>query len=640
MSERLPPMDDIESIPLDDDDAEDAPLPGYERARARALVLPQVDVVGDASAPAEGASMGSSTMREGDGEYREIDVDQKREAPRQEYGLADAARDTLLTIGGGGNRRGPTGGDEAARRRVMGYADRTITDAAIGSSEGTTGEYQGGNAGITGLVTNLPLVGGFMDEIRGGARSALRGTDYETERDAARRDIAAAEEQNPAVFGIGRVGGIATGAAIPIPGGAAATAAGRIGQAAAMGAGMGAVEGYGRSEQEGAAALRDSLGGSLVGAGAGAIGGAAVEGATAVPGAVARWLQRRAQGASQRAVPLRLEASGVSGQRALQAADQQFGGPMVGRAELARELRTRGVGGSVPQAGQALEDAVTMSRGSGAQIGSALDGAPGPVSRALDEAGASVDLSRVADALEEVARREDSLAVGGVGDALRRELIEPLRQAGRVPFSGAHAQRQALDRLVRSWTQQPTLAASAGRIREARSLIDDAMSEAAESTAPDLARAWSQSNRDHHIGRFLQEFGRGGDRAQQGGGIAGAAAEGIMQAEVLSGAASPAMLATGAATREVAQQARSMQPGLRARFWEGVEQRATSTADWLTETLRTTPQALGPYARHFRQAIERGLPTDAVATVHFLLSQRDPEYRATVERARAQESDR
>jgi len=81
-------------------------------------------------------------------------------------------------------------------------------------------------------------------------------------------------------------------------------------------------------------------------------------------------------------------------------------------------------------------------------------------------------------------------------------------------------------------------------------------------------------------------------------------------------------------------------PGVTTRVAESVAERAPAIADWLTETLRSTPQALGPYARHFRQAIERGLPTEAVATVHFLLSQRDPEYRATVERARQQESDR
>jgi hypothetical protein len=627
MSERLPPLDDIESIPLDEDEPESQPLPGYERTRARALVLPQVDVVGDPMRTAEGGDRGSAEFRDGEAHYEDVEVDQKREAPPAERNeWAEFGRDALLSLQG----------DRPAYERNHARVDRGVTDFFIGSSQGTSGEYQGDRAGTTGLVTHTPILGGFMDEIRGGVRSAVRGTDYRTERDQARREIDQAHEQNPALFNTGAAGGIAASAALPIPGGPATTAMGRVGQGFATGTGLGLVEGYARSEEEDPqAALRDSLQGGLVGGVMGAGTSGAIEGATAIPGSVARWLERRAQGAAQRGIANRLEASGVSGQRALQAADQQFGGPQVGRAELAHELRQRGIGGNIPAPDRAAEDAVALTRAAGSQVGNSLDGRPGPIARALDEAGTTVDLSRVADALESVAQREDSLAVGGVGNQLRTELIEPLRAAGQVSFTGAHQQRQALDRLIRSWTQQPSLAEAAGRIREARSLIDDAMTSSAQQSAPDLARMWQQSNRDTHIGSFLQQFGRGADRAQQGGGISGAMADGIMTAEAMSG--NPAAIAGGAASRAVAQESRRLQPGIRARFWEGTAQRAQSTADWLTETLRTAPQALGPYARHFRSAMERGFPTDAVATVHFLLSQRDPEYRATVERARQEQ---
>jgi hypothetical protein len=630
-------------------DAEQPPLPGYERQRARALVLPQVDVVGDASAPTEGPSLGSSTMREGPGEYREIDVDVKREAPRQEYGSSDAVRDTLLML-----RRG--GDADAARGRVLDYADRAATDAAIGSSEGTTGEYQGDRAGTTALVTHTPIVGAFADEARARARSAMRGTEYSDELGAARRDIRASEEQgNPYVRGAGTVGGMAASAAIPIPGGPAATVLGRIGQGAAMGGALGTIEGFGRSEAEDVGGqFTDAAIGGVVGAGAGGLVSGAVEGALAVPPAVAQWLRRRGEGAQQLATQARLEASGVWGGRALQAADELPGG----QEALARDLRRlqvgeRGAGQvgfaptppprgmTVPRPDRAVGDAEAIRRAAGDMLGR--------IAQQADEAGGAVPTQSVIDGAEQAAAQLEELGTQTAMRAAARIRSEVAPMAGRpdMTFSQAWRLRQLFDSLA-DFSQTPgadeALMTAGGQFQRLRQVVSGEMDGAMAQAAPQLRQAWRQASRDYQVGAFMRAPGGaapGAQRLSTQGGMGGAAATGVMQAMAGGNPLGAIAQIPGAiVARQGAQETRMLAPGVTTRVAESVAERAPAIADWLTETLRSTPQALGPYARHFRQALERGLPTEAVATVHFLLSQRDPEYRATVERARQQESDR
>jgi hypothetical protein len=623
------------------------PLPGYERQRARALVLPQVDIVGDASAPVEGPSLGSATMREGPGEYREIDVDVKREAPRQEYGSADAMRDTLLML-----RRG--GDADAARGRVLDYADRTVTDAAIGSSEGTTGEYQGDRAGTTALITHTPVVGAFADEARARARSAMHGTEYDDELAAARRDIRASEEQgNPYVRGAGAAGGMAAAAAIPIPGGPAATALGRIGQGAAMGGALGTIEGFGRSEAEDVGGqFQDAAIGGVVGAGAGGLVSGAVEGALAVPPAVARWLQRRGESAQQLATQARLEASGVWGGRALQAADELPGG----QEALARDLRRlqvgeRGPGStsftqapprgmSVPRPDRAVGDSETIRRAAGDALGR--------IAQQADDAGGAVPTQAVIDGAEQAARQLEELGTQTAQRAAARIRAEVAPMAGRpdMTFSQAWRLRKFFDSLA-DFSQTPgadeALMTAGGQFQRLRQIVSGEMDGAMTQAAPALRQAWRQASRDYQVGAFMRAPGGaapGVQRLSTQGGMGGAAATGVMQAMAGGNPFGAIAQIPGAiVARQGAQETRMLAPGVTARVAETVADRAPAVADWLSQTLRTAPEALGPYARHFRDAIERGLPVEAVATVHFLLSQRDPEYRATIERARQQESD-
>ncbi len=55
-----------------------------------------------------------------------------------------------------------------------------------------------------------------------------------------------------------------------------------------------------------------------------------------------------------------------------------------------------------------------------------------------------------------------------------------------------------------------------------------------------------------------------------------------------------------------------------------------STHTWMTSALAENPEALGPYAQTLAQAQQDG----RLASVHYVLEQTDPEYRATLERAR------
>ena len=573
-------LDDGEDIPLDEGEEDVAPpLPGYERQRARALVLPQVDVVGDASAPAEGPSLGSSTMREGPGEYREIDVDVKREAPRQEYGSSDAMRDTLLML-----RRG--GDADAARGRVLGYADRAVTDAAIGSSEGTTGEYQGDRAGTTALVTHTPIVGAFADEARARARSAMRGTEYSDELGAARRDIRASEEQgNPYVRGAGTVGGMAASAAIPIPGGPAATVLGRIGQGAAMGGALGTIEGFGRSEAEDVGGqFTDAAIGGVVGAGAGGLVSGAVEGALAVPPAVAQWLRRRGEGAQQLATRARLEASGVWGGPAMQAADELPGG----QEALARDLRRlqvgeRGAGQAgfaptppprgmtVPRPDRAVGDAETIRRAAGSMLGR--------VAQQADEAGGAVPAQAIIDGAEQAAQQLEEIGTLTAQRAAQRIRAEVAPMAGRpdMTFSQAWRLRQFFDDLA-DFSQTPgsdeALRTAGGQFQRLRQITDGEMTGAMAQAAPQLRQAWRQASRDYQVGAFMRAPGGaapGVQRLSTQGGVGGAAATGVMQAMAGGNPLGAIAQIPGAiVARQGAQETRMLAPGVTTRVAESV----------------------------------------------------------------------
>ncbi|WP_374028338.1 hypothetical protein ACES2J_08375 [Bdellovibrio bacteriovorus] len=108
---------------------------------------------------------------------------------------------------------------------------------------------------------------GFADEITGGIEALLSGKSYEQARDESRAAYQAAQEANPISFGAGEIGGAVGTAFIPglgaLNAGKAASFAGRAGLAA----GQGALTGLGQSEAtEAKDMLLDSAKGAAIGA--------------------------------------------------------------------------------------------------------------------------------------------------------------------------------------------------------------------------------------------------------------------------------------------------------------------------------------------------------------------------------------
>jgi hypothetical protein len=236
-----------------------------------------------------------------------------------------------------------------------------------------------------------------------------------------------------------------------------------------------------------------------------------------------------------------------------------------------------------------------------------------------------VDLGRVADEMEAVARELERLPIGGrqSGQSLRQQVVDPLREAGAVDFRTAHQQRQHLDRMIRSWANDPNLATVAGRLQTARRAVSRAMDEAAEGVDPALRSAWRQANRDYSVGAFADEYGRGAERLSVGGGMGGAVGTGVELAMAGNPLASiPASLAN----RVMAQEQRMAFPGLRAATLEGLAPRL---------------QAMGPRAQQWaatlRAAQQRG--QQSLAAAHYALSRQDPAYRQAVEAAQSQEQE-
>jgi hypothetical protein len=471
--------------------------------------------------------------------------------------------------------------------------------------------------GLDSLARSLP----------GGGAMQTGGDAYRSARDEVREGQRQRRERAPVSFGAGEM--IGSAPLMLVPGGQT-TALGRIGAQALTGLGSGALRGWGQSESEDAGgALRDAaIEGGVDAALSAGLGGTAEGGA-----GLLRRLGPLARRITPHAVQSRLEASGIWGSRAMRAADELPGG----QEGLAANLRRLGIGhgvgdgrgraGALPIPTRSLDDAEHVRAMAGQRMG-------GVISR-MDEAAqmggprearqGMVDLGRVADEMEGVARDLERLPIGGrqAGQSLREQVVSPLREAGAVDFRTAHAQRQHLDRMISSWAQDPNLATIAGRLQTARRAISRTMDEAAESVDPSLRSTWREANRDYATGAFVDEYGRGAERLSVGGGIGTQVGAGLQTAlQGVPGGGAIQMMAG----REVAQQQRMLSPGLRTVALEG-----------LADSLR----ALGPHAQRWAAQLEaagqRG-PT-ALAALHYALQRRDPEYRAAVETTRQTEEE-
>lgn len=629
----------------------EASLPGYETRTARALVLPQVDVVGDPSASAEGPSLGSATMREGPGEMRDITVAQKTapaarvDAASPERSRTEVLRDMVrATMGDRGSMERTSGGAGATRSPLLTRADRELTDATAGSSEGTVGEYQGDRAGITGAVSGATF--GFVDEARGLARGGVDG--YREERDQARAEMDVAREQNPGLYLAGEAAGsVASGlAAAPLAGAPAATATARIGQAARAGVGFGAVSGFGHSDGADLPEMAlDTAGGAVTGGLAGGLAGVGAEAVRGVPQGIARWLERRGELAAEVAPRARLEASGIWGGRAMQAADELPGGQEALAADLRRlQIGERGPGQAgfdpspaprgltVPRPDRAAGDAERVRQAAGSQLEM--------LAQQADEAGAAVPTQRIIDGAERAAQQLEQLGSETANRAAQRIRAEVGPLAGRpdMAFTDAWRLRRMYDSLA-DFSGTPgadeALMTAGGAFRDLRQTVAREMDAAMASAAPQARQAWQSASRDYQVGATMRDIGRGAERLSTVGGMGGAVATGM---QMVGAGANPLTMAAqvpGAIMQRMgAQESRMLAPGVNARISEAVAERAPLVSQWITQSMRDGGAALGPYAGRFRQAMQRAAPLEAVSTLHYLLSQSDPAYRATIERAR------
>lgn len=512
---------------------------------------------------------------------------------------------------------------------------------------------------------------GFGDEIRAGRRAAgaetqrsefaspsfsgpaiarallggIGGGDAEYDRALSEERAAerTAREGSPWAYGGGQVLGSAPTMMLP---GGAATLPGRIAVAGGEGLTLGMIGGAGRSEAEdviGAldqpSVARDALAsGALEGLLSAGTAGAGEGVAGPLARRLGRWVTERGDAAARAGVQSRLEGTGIWGGRAMRAADEMPGGAEA----LAGDLRRLGVGhgiereaegvsrGWITRPERALRDAEEVREAAGARMGAVLDrmdeAASGRnaalLSGTRDQAmRGMVDLTRVADEMEAIAREYDRIPVGGpqVARAIREQIVEPLSTQGAVRFSDAWRQRRVIDDMIRDWSQTPNLSTAAGRLRTARQSINRAMNDAAEQLDPALRAEWQQANRDFSVGAFVDDFGRGAERLSVGGGIGGAAGTAI------ENTLGQAPIVGAWAQREMAQQTRMAWPGLRAAGLEALAPRL---------------RALGARGQQWAQTLEaaqrRG--STSLAAAHVLLQRRDPQYREAIEEMEADES--
>jgi hypothetical protein len=600
--------------------------PEGEREVGRETILAPIDIEG--TVPPPGAGEVASTM------FRTITERLAGADPRDVWRSATGLEvpTSVTELPGTYTPEGgaPILGEDARMRALA---------TGIGSWSGWEDEILGLGEGVGEAVGITPegiQPGGLRRAIADPGDALRRGAEaYERTRDAMRERIGQAEAQAPGAVTGGRVIGGAPLMALPAPG--AATALGRIAQATGMGAGLGGVEGLGRAEGTAGEQAEQALEGAIIGGVTGGAlqGGGEALGAIMRPAAAGSGRAAAAEGMARRAADLRTEGSGFWGGRYDRAMAEGPWSRRGGAPALAAELRRERVGeqgiGRVlgPEPGNALRSAEELVERGGRAFRETLD--------AIDEASAGaaggpevVDPRTIIAGIEETIQRAGWELPGrpasfrAAAERMRREFIEPLQDAGPMTFREAHRQRRAVQDLVTQWNRggdalERTLGSQAQAVR---SVWARAMDDAAEALDPALRESWREANRLYHLGSTIQDLGRGATRLSGGGGIGGAMAEGAAMQQAAAGdiAAVPGI----AALRGAMQLKRMRTPGMHARVLETI-----------TGVLHGGTPALGRFTAPLRAALESG--PSALAGAHYILSQRSPEYRATVDRLTSDE---
>lgn len=338
-------------------------------------------------------------------------------------------------------------GDAGSSERLSGLGtriDRDVTDAAIGSSEGTTGRYRGDEAGAAGALQALTLEHG--DELG----AAMRGQDV----DEVRREMAQSEEQNPSASMVGRAGGgLLLGTMVP---GAASGAGllGRLAVAGAQGAGFGALAAHGASDADTAEERLDAMPGGAL---SGGLTGLAFAGGAEALGAGVRGAREMARGADRQRVASVATGRGGSISDGMMREAEAMPGGISGVAERIRRLELVGPASTSADVLQRASEA-TQRLGSEGELGRTLS--------ELNERGA-VPRQRILDALVQYA---EELGQDPNRAHLADSVLERAAQYERVmppelPWTGERSAQRALSDLgqMTNWTNPATGQVSAPR---------------------------------------------------------------------------------------------------------------------------------------------------------------------------------
>lgn len=447
---------------------------------------------------------------------------------------------------------------------------------------------------------------GFADEIVGGAKALwdVATTDaelldmrasYPEYRDEYRQADKAAQQANPITYGGGNVAGGAATMLIPglnVAKGATALNAGIAGARAAGIAGVGA------SEREGLESLRDLP----EAAGVGFVVGGVTQGATnALFGKHVRAADALENFSDDRTVKAldpvlnqqsRLDNKGIT-------------------RDLGRELRKSGVvrfGSNVKDMAPRLDDLLTEK---GRRIGE--------IRQLADDAGGQVDiagLSRKGDMMTALTEH----GVQGSKDIARNYSDEIASLSGKPVRSITEIQDQiaTINDLIPFEKDPGKLTAAQKALTELRRDLATKMDEGIESVRPDLSKEHSALKDQFHLfkeGEKVLDKSVARQSRNRDFSITDYFAANTVKPSGDNGFGLT-NIAIGIANKQLRERGNSM---------------LAVGADKIAEVARRDPSRFGKYASTISQAAARG--GTSLSVTHFLLQQRDPEYRETVQRA-------
>jgi hypothetical protein len=589
---------------------EKAPAVSYDEAgtdeRARA----------DAASASAAARMRHESMGTGDPMERTRRVEAARDAAS-----VSPWWDTLQLVNPLSGEEGMAAGRRTRERASQWWDQFTSGDERLGGRnpiEPIVGRDLRGEAPIAGLANAGP---GLFDELAGAAQATLSPTQapldtYRGTRDAFRQRSRDVREQAPHQFATGELLGSTASAAAPGLQGIRGAAV------------MGGVSGFGASEGD----LLDSPGRVALDTGTGAAIGTAFGAAGAGLGRAARALRPEAWDeaatATLRAADQpRLEASGVWGRQALEAADRMPGGVPA----LADDLRRLRVGEGrmgIPRMDRAAADAE--------RIGEAAVERAGDVSRDLTARGVDVPASRILDRADELAAGSRALPSDVAQRAAGRieSEVAPMRGTEAIPFDDAWRLRRGYDRRASFGDRTPSdevAGEAGGMFRQLRDVTADELEAAA--MRGDRGADWMRAMRESSIGRFMEQHGRGAQRLSTQGGMSGATATGDIIADAVSSGSVGQMvtaLPRSLAARWLGQEQRMLAPGIRARAGEAAAGGMRTVSQHLYSLAnRGLLPPDTPGARQLVDAAARG--SAAFETTLHVLAQRDAELRQAMQ---------